>query len=411
MSTAGRRVFFATCARGVEEALQAEARALRLSRLERQVGGVRFEGTLTDAWRANLLLRTAMRVLCRIDRFQAADADQLYAHVRDMPWEEFLAADGRLVVQAQSRESALDHTQFVEQRVKDAIVDRFRARTGRRPSVDRERPDLGIHVHLYRDRATLSLDTSGEPLYKRGWRVHQGRSPLSETLAAAMVAYAGWDRAAPLVDPFAGSGTIVIEAALAAAGIAPGARRAFAFERWPGHDERRYRQLSAELTRPSPPRKRARVIAQDVDPERVEETRANAESAGVAEWIECRVGDARELELRAGWNAWVITNPPYGRRSGAEGGRRSSAEGVRRSSVEVGDEAGSPKRAGPAERSDEVTELYRGFGALLRERGRGTTLALLAERREHVRALALRGLERRVLMNGGLACVLAVGKV
>ncbi|NOT31438.1 MAG: hypothetical protein HOP15_13405, partial [Planctomycetes bacterium] len=168
MASAERSVFFVTCARGVEPVLHAEAKAIGLAKIERQVGGVRFEGTRADGWRANLMLRTAVRVLQRLERFEARDGDALYAAVHALEWERWLAPEGSLAVQAQSTESALDHTQFVEQRVKDAVVDRFRARTGTRPSVDRDDPDLGIHLHLYRDRATLSLDTSGEALHKRG---------------------------------------------------------------------------------------------------------------------------------------------------------------------------------------------------------------------------------------------------
>src|SRR5262245_2638621 len=190
MAPAERSVFFVTCARGVEPVLHAEAKALRLAKLERQVGGVRFEGTRADAWRANLLLRTAVRVLERRARFSAPDADALYAAAREVPWERWLAPEGSLAVQAQSSESVLDHTQFLEKRVKDAVVDRFRAATGTRPAVDREDPDLRIHLHLWRDRATLSLDTSGEALHRRGWRVHQGRAPLAENLAAALAALA-----------------------------------------------------------------------------------------------------------------------------------------------------------------------------------------------------------------------------
>src|SRR5262249_27034974 len=158
-------------------------------------------------------------------RFEARDADALYAAVLALEWERFLAPEGRLAVQAQTRESVLDHSQFLEQRVKDAVVDRFRSRAGTRPSVDLDDPDLRIHLHLFRDRATLSLDTSGEALHKRGWRLHQGRAPLAENLAAAVVLLSGWDRRAPFVDPFCGSGTLPIEAAWLAAGIAPGSRR------------------------------------------------------------------------------------------------------------------------------------------------------------------------------------------
>ncbi len=385
MARAARRSFFVTCAPGVEPALHAEARALGFARLERQVGGVHFEGTRADGWRANLMLRTGVRVLERLARFEARDGDQLHAAVNALPWETWLGPEGSLAVQAQSSESRLDHTQFAEQRVKDAVVDRFRARTGTRPSVDREDPDLRIHLHLFRDRATLSLDGSGEALHRRGWRLHQGRAPLSENLAAAMLAYSGWDQRAPLVDPFAGSGTLVIEAAWLAAGIPPGARRAFGFERWLDHDAPAFAALRAACLAEAEARrgrKRAVLLGSDLEPERVAEARANAEHAGVGEWVRFELADARELELRRGWNAWIVCNAPYGLRVGA-----GASAGERH----------------------ELVELYRAFGARLREHGAGCTLALLALEREHVSALGLRGLRHLALTNGGLECILAVG--
>jgi len=379
--SAERRIFFVTCARGVEPLLHAEARALGLARLERQVGGVRFEGTRADGWRANLLLRTAVRVLERLTRFEARDGDALYAAAHELAWERWLAPEGRLAVQAQSSESLLDHTQFAEQRVKDAIVDRFRARTGARPSVDLDDPDVRIHLHLFRDRATLSLDTSGEALHKRGWRLHQGRAPLAENLAAAVLLASGWDERAPLVDPFCGSGTLAIEAAWLAAGIAPGSRRSFGFERWLDHESAAYAQLqraTAALTEARRGRKRPILVASDLDPERVAEAQANAEHAGVAEWLRFEVADATALALKRGWNAWIVCNAPYGERVGE---------------------------------ARELPALYRAFGARLRECGEGSTLALLALEDEHVRALGLRDLRRIALTNGGLECVLAVGAI
>lgn len=376
--SAERHTFFATCAPGVEAALHAEVRALRLGKVERQVGGVRFEGRLEDAWRANLELATAVRVLLRLTRFPAADGDALYARASEVPWERFLAPEGTLAVQAQSSESALDHTLFLEQRVKDAVVDRLRQRHGTRPSVDRDDPDLALHVHVFRDRVTLSLDSSGAALHRRGWRVHQGRAPLAETLAAAVLHYSGWDGDAPLIDPFAGSGTILVEAAWKALGLAPGHRRSFGFERWPGHDARRFEALRAGRSRPTRTRRRPVLRGLDLDPERVDEARANCAAAGVGDAVELVVGDARTLELVPGWNAWVVTNAPYGQR--------------------IGDEA-------------DLVATFRSFGARLRERGQGSRLAFLAGRGEHVKALALRGLERRAIVNGGLECVLAVGQV
>lgn len=372
-AAARREVFFATCPPGLEGALHEEARELGLAKLERQVGGVYFEGTLEDAWRANLWLRTAVRVFLRLARFPAATSDELYRGAAEVDWSRFSEPEGTLVVDSQTRDSALTHTHFVQQRVKDAVVDGFRASAGVRPSVSVDDPDLRVHVHLFRDRATLSVDTSGGSLHKRGWRAHQGRAPLAETLAAGVVLLSGWDRRAPLLDPFCGSGTIPIEAALLASGAAPGRWRRFGFERWPGHDARAFTRFrERELAREERPRKLV-LRGSDTDAEQLEGARKNAEAAGVADLVSFEAADARDFAPRRGWNAFVVTNPPYGLRVGDEGG---------------------------------LVELYRSFGERLRERAEGFTVAALLGNRRLAKELRLKRFDRFRLMNGAIECEL-----
>lgn len=364
--------FFATCAPGVEPVLHAEAKALKLAKLERQTGGVYFEGSLRDAWRANLWLRTAVRVLLRVRRFPCPDADTLYDEVREVDWSRWLAEDGTLVVDARTSLSALDHSRFIEQRVKDAVVDGFRERTGVRPSVDRETADLGIYAHLSRDRCTLSIDTSGRSLHRRGWRREQGRAPLAETLAAALVLHSGWDGRAPLLDPFCGSGTIPIEAALIATNTAPGLfRKQFGFERWRDHDPVGWQRelTAAESARRQP--KRLTIRGSDSDPERVGNARTNAVAARVDDLVSFEVRDACELDLKRGWNAWVVSNLPFGQRVGGDA---------------------------------DLDRLYRRFGTFLRERAGGYTATLLTTRYPRIQELGLQGTEERALVNGGLDC-------
>ena len=304
-------MYFATCAPGLEPLLHAEVRELGLARSERQVGGVRFEGSREDAWRANLHLRTAVRVLWRLARFEAADADALHAGAAAFEWERILSPQGTLSVAAHSRESALEHTLFVSQRVKDAIADRFRLATGVRPSVDREAPDLGVYVHLFRDRCTLFADTSGGSLHKRGWRRFQGRAPLAETLAAAMVLHSRWDRRAPLLDPFCGSATILVEAALIAGGVAPGLfRERFGFERFPGHDAAAWSALRERARGAARFPPKLKLHGSDADARTIEGARENLAAAGVAGVVELEVADVRDFAPRRGWNAWIVTNPP-----------------------------------------------------------------------------------------------------
>lgn len=366
--------FFVTCAPGLEPLLHEELRALRLAKVERQVGGASFDGRLEDAWRANLELRTAIRVLWRLARFRAADADDLYRGVRELDWSRFLGPETTFAVAARSKDSALDHTMFVAQRVKDAVVDQLRERTGARPSVDREEPDVRLFAHLSRDRCTLSLDTSGDSLHRRGWRRIQGRAPLSETLAAAVLLLSGWDRRAPLVDPFCGSGTLLVEAALLAADQAPGLfRERFAFMALPGFDRAAWERLRAAARARSALPKKLVLRGSDADPAALAGARENLDVAGFSARIELEEARAEDFAPRPGWNAWIVTNPPYGER--------------------VGD-----VRA--------LEPVYAAFGRQLREHCAGYRLALLSGNPELAERLDLRFDERIELKNGALDCEL-----
>ncbi|MBM3975577.1 MAG: RNA methyltransferase [Planctomycetes bacterium] len=383
-----RHAYFATCAPGLEPLLHAEVRKLRLARVEQQVGGVYFEGVAEDAWRANLWLRSAIRLLQRVARFPAADERALYEGVRALDWSRWLRPDGALRVSAQCSDSVLSHSRFVEQRAKDAIVDQFRARVGSRPDVERDEPDLALHVHLWRDRCTLSLDSSGRSLHKRGWRVFQGRAPLSETLAAALVELSEWDGRAPLVDPFCGSGTLLIEAALRQEGAAVGALGApFGFERWLGHDAAGYARVkAAALAQRERPAKRI-LLGLDVDPASLEGARANAAAAGLDGRIRFELGDAREFAPQRGWNAVVLTNPPYGHRVG----ERAEDEGE--------------SAARPGDTSIEALEdLYRSFGTQLKKHCAGYGVHLLSGERRLSSALGLAPRRKLRLVNGALPC-------
>lgn len=366
--------FFAACAPGLEPVLHEEVRALRLGGVERQVGGVRFTGPMRDAWRANLHLRTTSRVLLRVARFAAADEEALYRGAADVEWSRFLPERGTLAVEAHSVRSRLSHTLHVARKVKDAVVDQVRTATGHRTAVRKEDPDLLVHAHLYRDRCTLLVDTSGDSLHRRGWRRWQGPAPLAETLAAGIVQLAGWDRRSPFLDPFCGSGTLLVEAGLLASGAAPGLFRArFAFERWPDHDPAGWQALreEARARRAFPPR--LIMKGWDRDPAAVAGARENLEAAGLAGSVEVEVGEVNDFRPRRGWNAWVVTNPPYGERMGQE---------------------------------EELLPVYRRFGQILRERCGGYVAAVLCGNPRLSRALGLEPAHSVPLRNGPLECEL-----
>ncbi len=307
--------FFATAAKGTEPALRDELRELRLRSVRADRGGVHFEGEMTDAARACLWSRVAVRVLLEVAVFDAADGGALYDGTRAVDWGTWMTPRTTMAVRATCRSSALTHSQFVAQKTKDAVVDRLRDRFGERPSVDRGDPDALLAVHVARDRATLYLDVGGASLHERGWRARAGPAPLRETLAAAVVRLSGWDRERPLVDPMCGAGTIAIEAAAWAQRVAPGLlRERFGFERWASHDdaERRamsvLRQEAREQKRRAP---EAPVRGSDVDPRAIAVAKQNARAAGVEVHLETR--DVRDL-APLDPPGFVVTNPPYGER-------------------------------------------------------------------------------------------------
>lgn len=307
-------LFFATAAKGTEPAVRDELRELRFRGVRADRGGVHFRGALVEGFRACLELRTAVRVLVLLAEMEAPNGDALYESVYDIDWSEVLGDGRTLAVRAFSKDSALSHTQFIAQRTKDAVVDQLRERTGSRPDVDREDPDVMLFVHLSHDRASVYLDLSGEALHRRGYRRVAGEAPLKEALAASVLRLSGWDRERPLVDPMCGSGTFCIEAAMWARKMAPGlSRERFGFERWRSYGDEQARQMR-ELREAA----RARVLTTgpevwgfDIDGTTVEAARTNARAAGVDIRVDQRGIDALYPLPTPGY---VVVNPPYGER-------------------------------------------------------------------------------------------------
>ena len=305
---------FATAARGTEGALRDELRELGFKAVRAERGGVHFGGELAEGARACLELRTASRVLYRLDAFAAPDGTALYEGVKAIDWSPYLTAQHTLFVRSVCRDSRLSHSQFIAQKAKDAIVDQLRERFGERPSVDRADPDLTLFVHVVRDLCTVYLDLSGDSLHRRGYRAEAMEAPLKESLAAAILRLSGWDRERPFLDPMCGSGTIAIEAALWARRIAPGLlRERFGLERWACHDEAQRRGMTdlreaafARILPASPP-----IFGSDIDPAAVAVATENARVAGVkVSFARKSVADLEPLSPPG----MVLTNPPYGER-------------------------------------------------------------------------------------------------
>ncbi len=305
--------YFAVTAPGLDVLAADELRQLDLP-VQMEPGGVTFKADLETLYRVNLHLRTASRILARLGQFFYATT---FADLREkasrLPWERFLTAGQPIAIRVTCHKSKLMHSGGVAERIAGGIYDRLGKESPLQKPGDEESASTAqlIVVLVDRDKVTVSVDSSGELLHRRGYRLAVAKAPLRETLAAAMLLASGWDRVSPLVDPFCGSGTIPIEAALLALGIPPGLKRRFAFMDWPGYDEKRWKAILAEV-KPSSALALP-IFASDRDAGAVKMARENAARAGVADFIqfECQAVSAIHPPKKPGW---LVTNPPYGLR-------------------------------------------------------------------------------------------------
>ena len=317
---------YVTAPAGTADLAAEELAACGVVDLKVERGGVAFEGTLEQAYRACLWSRVANRVLLALAEFPAATTEALYDGVRTVDWSEHLGVDGTLAVACTSGRSAITHTQFAALKVKDAVVDQFRERLGTRPSVDVAAPDVRLNLHLDRDVATLAVDLSGDSLHRRGYRGAQGAAPLKENLAAAMLLRSGWakivaadDGEVGFVDPMCGSGSLAIEAALIANDVAPGLlRNDFGFLRWRGHDEAVWQRLVTEAAERRAAARGDRVVlrAYDRDSGAVRATLDNAVRAGFAKQLHAERRELTDLPPAPVARGLLAVNPPYGERLG-----------------------------------------------------------------------------------------------
>lgn len=307
---------FLPCAAGVEDLLADEVHRLTgLAGDDLLVGrgGVQARAGWRDALRLNLHSRLAQRVLVQLSHTPYRAEADLYDAAAAIGWEAWFTPRQSFKVEVTAQRSPLRSLNFAALKIKDAVADRFRAKAGARPDVDTQRPDVRLFAHLSATDCTLYIDTSGEPLFKRGWREDKGEAPLKETLAAAMVAASGWQADVPLYDPCCGSGTIAIEAAQLACGIAPGSLRRFAFERQLPFQPPVWKQLKEEAQAAQHPAT-APVFGSDVAFRMVDFARRNAERAGVAAALELRGGDALQRLPPCAAPGLLLLNPPYGER-------------------------------------------------------------------------------------------------
>ncbi|MGH8284126.1 MAG: THUMP domain-containing protein [Gammaproteobacteria bacterium] len=371
--------FFATAAKGLEPIVADELRALGAANVKEARGGASFEGPPAMAYRACLWLRAANRVLYPISKFEAPDDAGLYASIKRMPWENDLAPDGSLAVQFTGISTDITHTQYGAQRVKDAVVDRFREKFGRRPDVDRERPDLLINCHLHRDIATVSLDLSGDSLHQRGYRTRGVAAPLKENLAAALLLKCGWPeiakRGGSFADPLCGSGTFLIEAALIAGDMAPGLwRDHWGFSGWLRHDAALWETLLQEARQ----RKNLglakipAILGFDHDSHAIEAATQNAQAIGLGNVIQLQKMSLESNRLPPRLKPGLaLTNPPYGER------------------------LGEAETLGP---------LYKTLGTWLKNQCLGWQAGIITSNPELAKQMGIRARKLNTFYNGALEC-------
>lgn len=367
----GLQTFFAPCPRGLEGLLCDELTRLGAGSVRREAGGAGFTGPFPLCYRVNLESRLASRVLWRIAEGPYRDEADLYQAAYGLHWPEWFTADRTIKVKVSAQHCPLRSLDFVTLRVKDAVCDRFTALTRQRPSVDTRRPDLRIDLFLLRDRYALYLDTSGEPLFKRGWRQTGGEAPLRENLAAGLLQLARWTGREPLLDPMCGAGTLLIEAALMARGISPGLGRSFAFEKLRRFDTRAWRELrEASRAQAAPRQEPATIFGSDRDERALQAARANLAAAGLTDAVRLTRADARDIVPPAP-QGLLLTNPPYGHRIGSDA---------------------------------DLAAFYPAFGDALKQRFAGWRACILTADFRLPQLIGLRPRRRTPLFNGALDC-------
>lgn len=361
---------FATVPMGAEELTAAELAKLNAFDITPVRGGVGFSGNHQTLYRCLLQLRTASRVLVHLAQFPCSSPQELYDGVRCLSWNDILTPAMTLTVDCTLRDSTITHSHFAALKAKDAIVDLLRDTTGSRPNIDTKAPDVRVNLHIAKNHCTVSLDASGDPLDRRGWRLDRNEAPLRETLAAAIMLHTGWDGSVPLVDPMCGSGTLLLEGAAIALGQPAGGGREFGLMRWRDFDRRLWEQVLREERAKAAKNLSVPVLGYDQDPRAIITCRENARRAGLS----YSVAFDRKLFEEAepcGNTGVLVMNPPYG--------------------VRMGDKTA-------------LEPLYRKIGEVFKRRFTGWTAFLLVGDNELAKLVGLKPSRRYVLFNGPLEC-------
>ncbi len=360
--------FIATTLKGLEEILEKEITDLGGENVRKLRRAVAFTGGLSMLYKMNFSLRTAIRILYHIKSVRLRNEEELYKSINQMPWENYLSPNKTIAVKAAVNSPFFNNSHYVALKVKDAIVDRLRDKTGRRPDVDIKQPDLPVHIHIDNSRLDVSLDSSGEPLFKRGYRVDPYEAPVNEVLAAGMILMTGWHGERDFIDPMCGSGTLSVEAAMIAKGIPPGVlRKSYAFQNWRDYDEELYSRIieSLMVSRTF----NYKIYASDISVRAVNAARKNVHSALLEDIVSVSVRDFFDLKPKSE-KGLLIMNPPYGERI----------------------------------KQDRINDFYEKIGDHLKSDFKGFDAWLLSANFEAVKKIGLKPTGKKELVNGSLDC-------
>jgi putative N6-adenine-specific DNA methylase len=362
--------FFAPCPRGLEAPLAAELEALGAAEITTTDGGAAFTGPIQLAYRANLESRLASRILWRVGHGAYRDENDVYELAKALDWPRWFRVDRTLRVDVAASRSPLTSLEFATLRIKDAVCDRHRAAGGVRPSVSKDRPDVRVHAYLTATDVSFYLDTSGEPLFKRGYRRETADAPLRENLAAGLLRLAGWQPGTPLLDPMCGSGTIAIEAAMIALDMAPGLKRTFGFQKLAWYDGPAWQRIKQAAQRRARPLAPLSIWASDNDATAIHQCSENIAAAAVGGTIIVERADAL-TRLAPAPAGLIVSNPPYG--------------------VRLPD-------------SGALAAFYPQLGDALKQRYAGWTAYLLSGDTRLPKLIGLKASRRTPLFNGALEC-------
>jgi putative N6-adenine-specific DNA methylase len=362
--------FFASCPRGLETALADELLDLGANTITAAQGGVHFIGNMAICYATNLHSRIASRILWQLVNGAYRTEDDVYRAASALPWETWFSPQQTIRVNVTGSNCPLKSLDFITLRIKDAVCDRFRDKAGARPNVDTAAPDMRIHAYLDATYLTLYLDTSGEPLYKRGLRRESNEAPLRENLAAGILSLAGWEPGVPLLDPMCGSGTFLLEAAQISLGTAPGSRRNFAFEKVKMFDAPLWKRLLAHARAGERSAEPLPLYGSDLYGDALKAARTNFEESGLADTVSLKQANMLEISAPAPTGI-MVTNPPYG--------------------VRLGDD-------------EELAEFYPKLGHLLKQKFSGWNCYFLTADLRLAKLIRLSASKRTVLLNGNLEC-------